>query len=460
MKKLYLFFVLSTATTFAQDPFVTTWQVDSFDLGITVPTLETLNYNYTIDFGDGTILNNVTGDASHFYTTPGIYTVSITRDFPAIYFNGEFGSYDIESVEQWGDIQWATMESAFKDCIFLVVNATDIPDLSQVTNLSEMFKGCRDSFNQPLENWDVSNITNMSFMFYGTDLFNQPLNNWDVSNVVDMNGIFSETEAFNQSLESWDVSNVVTMNSMFYNASSFNQPLNNWDVSNVVDMNLMFAHALYFNQPLNNWNVSNVVDMSEMFDLAYYFNQPLDNWDVSNVTDMSTMFYGATNFNQNLATWDFNSNNDFENFVSLSGLNSINYDNLLARFVDMGLQDMYLGAEELQYCDEASRNELIDDLGWEIYGDSLSADCNLAIAENDLYEFIEIYPVPAKDFLLLKIPGGIGVSQVEVFDTHGKKIKIISDSSKKINVENIASGHYFIKIYTNRETLVKKFIKL
>jgi hypothetical protein len=175
---------------------------------------------------------------------------------------------------------------------------------------------------------------------------------------------------------------------------------------------------------------------------------------------MSTMFYGATNFNQNLATWDFNSNNDFENFVSLSGLNSINYDNLLARFVDMGLQDMYLGAEELQYCDEASRNELIDDLGWEIYGDSLSADCNLAIAENDLYEFIEIYPVPAKDFLLLKIPGGIGVSQVEVFDTHGKKIKIISDSSKKINVENIASGHYFIKIYTNRETLVKKFIKL
>ena len=33
-----------------------------------------------------------------------------------------------------------------------------------------------------LDNWDVSNVTNMVFMFWGAESFNQPLNNWDLSN--------------------------------------------------------------------------------------------------------------------------------------------------------------------------------------------------------------------------------------------------------------------------------------
>ena len=44
-----------------------------------------------------------------------------------------------------------------------------------------MFCGA-ENFNQPLDNWDVSNVTNMVFMFWGAESFNQPLNNWDLSN--------------------------------------------------------------------------------------------------------------------------------------------------------------------------------------------------------------------------------------------------------------------------------------
>ena len=67
---------------------------------------------------------------------------------------------------------------------------------------------------------------------------------------------------FNQPLNNWNVSNVTNMYGMFNNAESFNQLLNNWNVSNVKDMRLMFSDATSFNQPLNNWNVSNVEDMS------------------------------------------------------------------------------------------------------------------------------------------------------------------------------------------------------
>jgi surface protein len=66
--------------------------------------------------------------------------------------------------------------------------ATDAPNLSAVTDLSFMFLGVA-SFEQPLNNWDVSNITNMQSMFQHTN-FNQPLNNWDVSNVTNMQGMF------------------------------------------------------------------------------------------------------------------------------------------------------------------------------------------------------------------------------------------------------------------------------
>ena len=38
------------------------------------------------------------------------------------------------------------------------------------------------SFNQPLNNWNVSKVVYMSEMFNGASSFNQPLNNWNVSN--------------------------------------------------------------------------------------------------------------------------------------------------------------------------------------------------------------------------------------------------------------------------------------
>ena len=47
-------------------------------------------------------------------------------------------------------------------------------------------------------------VTNMYKMFYGALAFNQPLDQWDISNVTDMSYIFEGAVNFNQSLKSWD----------------------------------------------------------------------------------------------------------------------------------------------------------------------------------------------------------------------------------------------------------------
>ena len=46
-------------------------------------------------------------------------------------------------------------------------------------------------------------LTTMSSMFAFASSFNQPLNNWNVSNVIDMTWMFCEASSFNQPLNYW-----------------------------------------------------------------------------------------------------------------------------------------------------------------------------------------------------------------------------------------------------------------
>ncbi len=289
--------------------FITTWQVDSTDTSITIPTHPSETYNYDVDWGDGSSSTGVTGDATHSYATAGTYTVKISGDFPRIYFNqgsatqsSTNNSNKIISVEQWGTQNWTSMESAFKGCVNLTIPAIDIPNLSSVTDMSYMFYNAN-SLNQNINNWDVSNVTDMSYMFGVATSFNQPLNNWDVSNVTNMKKMFIGAINFNQPIGSWFVDNVTDMSYMFTNATNFNQPIGGWNVGNVTDMGEMFYNAPNFNQPINNWDVSNVTNMRYMLSSADSFNQPIGSWDVSNVTDMSHMFSYTQNFNQPIGSW-------------------------------------------------------------------------------------------------------------------------------------------------------------
>ncbi|MCD7816919.1 MAG: DUF285 domain-containing protein, partial [Bacteroides sp.] len=90
-------------------------------------------------------------------------------------------------------------------------------------------------------------------MFSKASSFNQPLNDWDVSNVQDIREMFSKASSFNQPLNDWNVSNVQNTYCMLNEAKSFNQPLDRWDVSNAKDMAYMFCEAISFRQPITAW---------------------------------------------------------------------------------------------------------------------------------------------------------------------------------------------------------------
>lgn len=203
--------------------FITTWQVAAGET-ITIPTNPlTSGYDFVVDWGDDNHPESfVDGDAvSHTYTTADTCTIKIAGKFPQLFFNdGDAGQQKnkILTVEQWGTIEWKAMNDAFEGCVNLQINATDTPDLRQVTNMEDMFKGAAKMNSANLQTWNVSTVTSMAGMFNGAKLFNQSLSSWNTAAVTSMAGMFQGASKFDQSLASWDISSLTNAENMLRNA--------------------------------------------------------------------------------------------------------------------------------------------------------------------------------------------------------------------------------------------------
>uniref|UniRef100_UPI00131F0956 BspA family leucine-rich repeat surface protein n=1 Tax=Flagellimonas amoyensis TaxID=2169401 RepID=UPI00131F0956 len=257
----------------ADDPasFITTWKTTVANEEIVIGTnyYENHVYDYAIDWGDGTVEQiTVSDDATHVYATAGTYTVAIKGQFPHFLMYNEIDQErgkKLMSIEQWGTVQWEDMSVAFHNCVNMVYNATDVPDLSNVTNMQGMFEGAT-SFNGDISGWDTSNVTDMSILFAGATAFNGDIGGWDTSNVTDMSYMFAGATAFNGDIGGWDTSSVTSLEGMFSRATAFNQDIGGWNTSMVTNMGAMFYGATSFDQNLGNWNIGNVTSMDFMLD--------------------------------------------------------------------------------------------------------------------------------------------------------------------------------------------------
>ncbi len=325
-------------------PFITRWKTDNPGPGaineVAIVVNKSLIYNYQVNWGDGQTDTNLTGDITHSYTTAGTYTVSISGDFPHFRAATGIASGDNQkllSVEQWGEINWTSMFAMFRGASNLVINATDAPRLSQVTDTSYMFASAT-VFNYDISNWNVSSVTNMRNMFASASAFNQDIGGWNVSSVTDMAFMFGKISSFdqggifNQDIGKWNVSSVTDMQAMFGN-SAFNQDIGRWNISSVTKMTSMFASATVFNQDIGGWNVSSVTNMSNMFDRASAFNQDIGRWDVSSVVYMGFM-------------------------LTKTALSIANYDALLAGWSQLTLQSGVILAVDSQYTNTTARGIL------------------------------------------------------------------------------------------------------
>ena len=359
-------------------PFITTWKTDnsgnSCNSCIEIPAHQ-LGYRYDVDWdGDGIYDEfDITKSIIHDFGSPGEYSVAIRGHFPNIEWKS-FGDDDenkLLSVDQWGEVQWLSLESAFERCENVEILATDSPDLSQVTSLRNMFLHAA-KFNNSIDHWDVSNIQDMSGMFWDADSFNQDLNSSDVSNVTDMHYMFLDADNFNQDLNNWNVSNVVEMYFMFKDTKSFNGDISNWNVSNVEEMGQMFQNASVFTGNIGSWDVSNVDAMYGMFEGTQLFNGDISNWDVSNVFWFDNMFNAARAFDQDLGNWDMSRGSRMFNMFDNSAMSRSNYDAILNGWSTQTLKpDVTLGSKFLTYCDGvAGRDILVNTFNWNIEGDT------------------------------------------------------------------------------------------
>ncbi len=435
MKKnlqLLVLFLSSLSTLHAQ--FITTWKTTTANESITIPTVNR-GYDYTVDWGDGNITDNHMGNAVHTYSMPDTYRVTITGDFPRIAFNtsaGRSSRLKIQSIEQWGNNVWETMDSAFERCENLEAHATDTPNLSMVESMSSMFY-LATSFDQDINNWNVSNVSNFNTMFREATSFNQDLNDWNVSNALYMEEMFAGATSFDGGISDWNVSKVTNMLGMFSGATSFDGDISDWDVSQVTNMDGVFAAATSFNQDIGGWNVSNVIDMNAMFYQASSFNQDIGDWNIINVNIIANMFLGVK-------------------------LSVENYDALLEGWSQLTLTNglTFSGGDSF-YCNAgAARQKLIDDFGWTITDSG--RNCTLSTPDVTADAF-KISPNPTGHSIQI---GGLdaAIQQIAVYNLLGAEVlskKNVED--KTLDLSSLSSGTYLLKMQTDAGTIVRKVVK-
>jgi len=209
---------------YPQNPFVTRWETTSPNDSIRILINEEYadQYNYNIDWGDGTQDIRQTGYSTHAYTVPDTYQISITGAFPAMVSLGPEPSYhptglqhQLVSLEQWGDIKWVSMDSMFHSAKFMVNHAIDKPNLYRVVEMQNMFTQAS-SFDADLSEWNVGHVENLSGIFKQARSFNGNTSNWDTRSTQNMSSMFYGAEAFDRSLGNWNMAAVLTVDSMLH----------------------------------------------------------------------------------------------------------------------------------------------------------------------------------------------------------------------------------------------------
>ena len=200
--------------------FITEWNTTndgvSGDNQIQLPLISTGTYNFSVDWGDGNtnvIRSWNQEEVTHTYDAPGTVNIRIMGSLAGFSFGDPATETTdrgkITGISNWGGISFGDDAShAFNHCSNLIITATDTPNLTNTTNLSNMFESAAGITS--IGTWDVSNVTNMSSMFKSAQMFTQDISGWDISSVTDMSSMFESAMIFNQDISGWDLSNVTS----------------------------------------------------------------------------------------------------------------------------------------------------------------------------------------------------------------------------------------------------------
>lgn len=270
--------------------FVSLWRTTTATEAITLPLRSGYQYDFVVDWGDGSSTDHILSFSdiakTHTYTLAGDYTITITGEAEAWYFNNTGDKDKIINVSEFGSLGWIDLNSAFYGCSNL--ESFSGGDTSLVTDMRYIFGYTTSLTSLDVSSFDTSNVTDMSRMFSGVSaLTSLDVSNFNTSRVVDMSHMFAGAQLITHfDLLNFDTANVTLMSSMFelcFSAISIN--LSSFDTSSVIWMNAMFfAAGSVTNLDLSGFNMSAVTNVTWMFHSTYLLTSlDASNWNVASV---------------------------------------------------------------------------------------------------------------------------------------------------------------------------------
>jgi Leucine-rich repeat (LRR) protein len=104
--------------------------------------------------------------------------------------------------------------------------------------------------------------------------------------------------------------------------------------------------------------------------------------------------------------------------------------------------------------------EIYFDFNFPIITNTETSTFEILIPENDISEneFV-LHPNPAKNMLTITSIHNIEIQNVDIYNPQGQLVLTVQNPSNAVDVSNLTSGTYFVKVRTNRGTSNTKFVK-
>lgn len=301
---LYYFYVVaykgsteSTASNIYDTYFkitIDTTKAGSANDTFVLPTIGSGTANYYITWGDGSAEEHVTVATSqtHVYSTPGTYQIKIRGVFPSIYFANAGDRLKLMSIDNWGNTAWKSVNAGFSGCENMVGTFTDVPNLTAVTSIKQMFL-LNKKFNSAIVNWNIPNVTSTNSFLSGCSIFNSQVTFINADKVADASAMLGTMPAYNQPT-SFNFPVMTNCERMFSGNTIFNSSVS-LTTGLVTNMKYMFADSYAFKQLLD-FNIESLTDATGMFSNVTLpvdvYEDMLEDWASQNVKD-SVPFHGG-----------------------------------------------------------------------------------------------------------------------------------------------------------------------
>ena len=294
--------------------FVSVWQVDEEEKIVLPLTEGDFIYDFTIDWGDGTIeeVTSLPDDGvTHVYQQEGQYKIVIDGIVEAWSFWRRPDSKDnLLRVDSLGAVGWKSLFGAFSECQKLTVVSGG--DVSGVSDMSFMFNAAP-LVTPDVGAWDTSTTTRMSFMFEGATLADPDVSRWNTRQVQDLSYMFVDAVSADPDVNAWDTGKVTEMQGMFSGAERADPKVSAWNTTRVRNMSYMFRGTEVANPDVSRWNTANVRSMAGMFSETTNAQPEVGDWNTVNVRDFSGMFMGAQRADPNVSCWNTGRATDMHN---------------------------------------------------------------------------------------------------------------------------------------------------